>query len=93
MPAQTPADGAKSKADGTAAPRPVRTSAFWLLVAALLLVWLGALFTSEHGPWIHVLLVAAVAATVVELRTRVDRNLGAREVAAEPKWDPLIALS
>jgi hypothetical protein len=63
--------------------------AFWIIFAALLILWLIGWHWHIAGGWIHFLLAIAIAALVAELSTgsRAPKDIHSEE-ADIPKWDP-----
>jgi hypothetical protein len=67
----------------------IRSVAFWIVVVVLVVLWLAAWFIYKCGPWIHLLPVLALAATLVELlsRSRESKNIDPQDKGI-PNWDP-----
>jgi conflict system pore-forming effector with SLATT domain/uncharacterized protein DUF5670 len=73
----------------TPATHRVRSATFWIIVVALLILWLVGWRWSGCGLWIHLLLVLALAAVLVEL---LSRGGNSKNIDAErehiPNWNP-----
>ena len=69
--------------------RQIRSAAFWIIIVALLILWLIGWRLYGCGPWIHLLLVLALAALLVEFFTGRgnSKNIDSQEQHI-PNWDP-----
>jgi hypothetical protein len=65
----------------------VRRVAFWIIIVVLFILWLIGWFLHCCVPWIHLLLVMALAAVLVELFTGNSKNIDAHSDDI-PNWDP-----
>ena len=69
--------------------RPVRSVAFWIIIVALLILWLIGWRWYSCGPWIHLLPALALAVLLVEVFTGRgnSKNIDSQEQHI-PTWDP-----
>ena len=65
----------------------VRSAAFWIIIVALLILWLIGWLLRYCVPWIHLLPIVALAAALVELFTGNSKNIDAHSDDI-PNWDP-----
>ncbi|MGB9123784.1 MAG: DUF5670 family protein [Candidatus Angelobacter sp.] len=65
----------------------IRSAAFWIIIVALLILWLAGWRWSNCGPWIHALPILALVSLLVELLTGNSKNIDAEEEHI-PNWDP-----
>lgn len=69
--------------------RRVRQISFWSIAVVLVVLWLLAWLRFNCGRWIHLLLVVAILAALIELWTRLRKS---KNIDAEddniPQWDP-----
>lgn len=65
----------------------IRSAAFWIIIVALLILWLAGWRWSNCGSWIHALPILALVALLVELFTGNSKNIDAEEKHI-PNWDP-----
>jgi hypothetical protein len=79
----------KKKSEDRAKESQIRSAAFWIIIVALLILWLVGWRWYGSGPWIHLLPAVAMAALLVQLSSGRgnSKNIDAREEHI-PKWDP-----
>lgn len=74
--------------------KPIRSGAFWTLVAGVFVIWLVCLWTGTKPWWIHGLPLIALLSALVEARriwgTRRSNNIEVtfNKDHAVPNWDP-----
>jgi hypothetical protein len=88
LPAQPGTTIPKTPVDKSNAQQ-IRSAAFWIIIAVLLILWLIGWRLYGCGPWIHLLPLLAILTAVVELfsRQRNPANINARNDDI-PNWDP-----
>ena len=80
-PLQPPANAPK--------PRSIRSVAFWIIILALVILWLIGWIWHCCGPWIHLLAALALAALLVELFTGRGNSKNIEAYGNDvPNWDP-----
>ncbi|MGZ4842098.1 MAG: SLATT domain-containing protein [Candidatus Angelobacter sp.] len=81
------ANSSEQKDKKSDSARPIRRAAFWIIIVALLILWLIGWRLHYCVPWIHLLPAVALAALLVELLTGNSKNIDSEEEHI-PKWDP-----
>jgi hypothetical protein len=67
----------------------VRSLAFWMIIVALIALWLLGWLLHLCGTWIHMLLALAVLVLLVELLSKGGATKDIQSEGADiPKWDP-----
>jgi hypothetical protein len=69
--------------------KEIRSAAFWIIIVALLILWLVGWRWCGCGLWIHLLLLLALTALLVELLSRGGNSKNIEAHSDDiPNWDP-----